>query len=191
MDQKSVLKRYYNRSRDSFLWKLEGLSERRLRMPLTPTGTNLLGLLKHVASVDVGYLGLVFGRPFSHPVQERIDADPVTDMWAAADEPAELIKDFARQAWAHTDRTIEELDLDATGRVPWWGPDSPDVTLHWILVHVISENAQHLGHADVVRELTDGLVGLRRDATNLPELTEQDWADHTGRLQAIAESFPA
>lgn len=189
MDQKSVLKRYYRRSRESLLWKVDGLSERQVRMPLTPTGTNLLGVLKHVAFVDVEYLGRVFGRPFAHPVLDRIDADPSTDLWAADDEPAEMIKDFARQAWAHTDATIEELDLDAVGRVPWWGDE--EVSLYWILVHVISENAQHLGHVDIVRELTDGVVGLRRDSTNLPDKSDQDWADHTARLRTIAESFQA
>lgn len=191
MDQKSVLKRYYLRSRESLLWKVDGLSERQLRMPLTPTGTNLLGVLKHVAYVDVGYLGEVFGRPFQHPLLERIDADPSTDLWAADDEPAEMIKDFARRAWAHTDRTIEDLELDAVGRVPWWGPNGEEVTLYWILVHVISENAQHLGHVDIVRELTDGVVGLRRDGTNLPDNSAQDWADYTAKLRTIAESFPA
>jgi len=188
MDEKSVLKRYYRRSRESFQWKLDGLSERQLRMPLTPTGTNLLGLFKHVAWVDVGYLGEVFGRLFEHPVMERIDADPDSDLVAAADEPAEMIKEFARLAWQHTDRTIDELPLDARGQVPWWGADG-EVTLHRILVHVISENAQHLGHADILRELTDGAVGLGPNNSNLPELSTDQWAAHTARLRAIAESF--
>jgi uncharacterized damage-inducible protein DinB len=189
MDEKSVLKRYYLRTRESLLWKLDGLSERQLRMPLTPTGTNLLGVLKHVAAVDVGYLGEVFGRPFRHPVIDRIDADPSTDLWAAEDESAEMIKDFARQAWTHTDATIDALELDAVGRVWWWGDE--EVTLEWILVHVISENAQHLGHVDIVRELTDGAIGLRRDVTNLPDRTTSDWAEYTSRLRQLAESFPA
>jgi uncharacterized damage-inducible protein DinB len=188
MDEKSVLQRYYLRTRESFLWKLDGLSERQVRMPLTPTGTNLLGVLKHVASVDVGYLGEVFGRPFRDPVIERIDADPSTDLWAAEDEAAEMIKDFARRAWAHTDATIDELELDSVGRVPWWGDQQ--VTLEWILVHVISENAQHLGQVDIMRELTDGAAGLRPDASNLPDMTAADWAEHTARLRALAESFP-
>ncbi|GAB3929828.1 hypothetical protein GCM10011575_28050 [Microlunatus endophyticus] len=186
-----MLVRYYRESRESFLWKVDGLSERLLRMPLTPTGSNLLGILKHVAAVDVGYLGEVFDRPFSHPVLERIDADPSTDLWATADEPADLIKDFARAAWAHTDRTVDELDLDATGRVPWWRPGNQDVTLAWMLVHVISENAQHLGQVDILRELTDGLVGLNPDNSNLPDNSAEDWAGYTVRLRELAESFPA
>jgi uncharacterized damage-inducible protein DinB len=190
MDEKALLSRYYHRSRDSLMWKVEGLSERQVRMPLTPTGTNLLGLLKHVAGVDVGYLGEIFGRPFPHPVLERIDADPSTDMWAAADEPAEMIIGFARDAWAHTDQTIADLDLETTTRVPWWGPDAPDVTLRWMILHVISETAQHLGHADIVRELVDGRAGLSAARTNLPDLDTQDWAEYTGRLRALAESFP-
>lgn len=159
-------------------------------MPLTPTGTNLLGLFKHVAWVDVGYLGGVFGRPFQHPMMERIDAAPDSDLVAAADEPAEVIKEFARSAWEHTDRTIDELPLDTPGRVPWWGADG-NVTLHQVLVHVINENAHHLGHADILRELTDGAVGLGPKNTNLPELSAQEWAARTAGLRAIAESFPA
>lgn len=188
MDEKSVLKRYYLRSRESFQWKLDGLSERQLRMPLTPTGTNLLGLFKHVAWVDVGYLGEVFGRPFEHPVMERIEANPDSDLVADADEPAATIQEFARLAWDHTDRTIDELPLDAPGRVPWWGAKG-DVTLQQILVHVINENAQHLGHADILRELTDGMVGLGPTNSNLPELSTDQWAAHTARLRALAESF--
>jgi len=188
MDEKSVLKRYYLGSRESFQWKLDGLSERQLRMPLTPTGTNLLGLFKHVAWVDAGYLGEVFGRPFEHPVMEQVEASPDSDLVAGADEPAEMIKEFAALAWQHTDRTIDELPLGAPGRVPWWGTNG-DVTLQQILVHVINENAQHLGHADILRELTDGAVGLAPKNTNLPNLSADQWASHTARLRAIAESF--
>ena len=188
MDQKAVLKRYYQRSRESLLWKVDGLSERQLRMPLTPTGSNLLGLFKHVAWVDVGYLGEVFGRPFEHPLMIRIDDAPDSDLVAGADEPAEMIKEFARLAWEHSDRTIDELPLDAPGRVPWWGADG-EVDLHRILVHVISENAQHLGQIDILRELTDGLVGLGPSNSNLPDLSTDQWTERTARLRAIADSF--
>lgn len=188
MDEKSTLKKYYQETCESLLWKVDGLSETQLRMPLTPTGTNLLGLLKHVAWTDAGYLGEIFDRPFEHPVMERIDAEPDSDLWAAADEPAEMIKDFARAAWQHTYRTIDDLDLAAPGQVPWWS--SGDVTLHQILVHLINENSQHLGHADILRELTDGAAGMRPDNSNLPDNSAEQWAAHHSRLQAIAESFP-
>ena len=51
--------------REAMLWKLDGLSEYDVRRPLTPTGTNLLGLIKHVASIELGYFGDTFGRPYT------------------------------------------------------------------------------------------------------------------------------
>ena len=75
--------------RAALLWKLEGLSERQLRWPMTPTGSNLLGIVKHVASMELGYLGDVFGRPSGIPLPWlEPDAEPNADMWATADESA-------------------------------------------------------------------------------------------------------
>ena len=190
MADKETLHRYLRQHRAALLWKLDGVSERQLRMPLTPTGTNLLGLLKHVASVDVGYFGEVFGRPFVVPWEALLDEDPTADLWATAEESAESIKDFARRAWTHSDRTIDELDLDARGTVPWWEPARREVTLGQIMVHVIAETARHTGHADILRELTDGSAGLRADDSNLAEFGEQQWQDQVRRLRSIAESFP-
>ena len=62
-DHKAHLLRALTAGREALLWKLEGLSERDARWPVVPTGTNLLGIVKHVASVEAGYLGDVFGRP--------------------------------------------------------------------------------------------------------------------------------
>src|SRR5699024_11805045 len=96
------------------------------------------------------------------------------------------VVDFYRRASAVADRTIEELDLDATGSVPWWDADG-EVTLHWIMVHVIAETARHAGHADILREQIDGAVGLRETVANLPEQDEQWWAEYQERLRRIAE----
>ena len=68
------------------MWKLEGLSEYDSRRPMTPTGTNLLGLVKHVASVELGYFGETFGRPFDEPLPWSVGAEANADMWATADE---------------------------------------------------------------------------------------------------------
>src|SRR3954462_4597570 len=63
-DPKSQLHRYLKHAREAVLWKLDGLSEYDIRRPMTPTGTNLLGLVKHVASVEAGYLARPSGDPF-------------------------------------------------------------------------------------------------------------------------------
>jgi Protein of unknown function (DUF664) len=62
-DQKSDLHRYLRTGREALVWKLDGLSEYDVHRPLTPTGTNLLGLVKHLATVETGYFGEVFGPP--------------------------------------------------------------------------------------------------------------------------------
>ena len=186
-DPKQTLHRYLKGQREALLWKLEGLGERQLRWPMTPTGTNLLGLVKHVASMELEYFGDVFGRP--SPVELTWlapDAETNADMWATPEESREWVVGLYREAWVHADATIEALDLDATGHVPWWQPGRQQVTLHQILVHVIAESARHAGHADLVRELTDGAAGMRRDADNLPD---EDWPAYVDRLRAAAERF--
>lgn len=86
-DQKATLKRYLQAERDALLWKLDGLSEWELRWPRTPTGTNLLGLVKHMAFVELGYFGDTFGRPYD-AVMPDVDADPNADLFATAEHPA-------------------------------------------------------------------------------------------------------
>ena len=169
------------------MWKLEGLSEYDIRRPLTPTGTNLLGVVKHVASVEAGYLGDCFGFPFGEPFPWfEGDAEPNADFWATADESREDIVGLYGRVWAHSDKTIEGLPLDAVGRVPWWPDDRAEVTLHQILIHMIAETHRHAGHADIVRELIDGSVGLREDNDNMPPGDEAWWASYRARLESVA-----
>lgn len=175
--------------RDAVPWKLDGLDDRAVRMPVTPTGTNLLGLVKHLAGVEFGYFGEVFGRPplESMPWAGR-DDEPNVDMWATAEESRDDVIAFYRRAWAHADATIAGLDLDAPGHVRWWRPESRDPTLCRVLVHVIAETARHAGHADVVRELLDGRVGLRPSAPNLPDADAAWWQLYVARLRGVAEA---
>lgn len=166
LDVKAELHGYLRGARETLVWKLEGLGEYDVRRPLTPTGTNLLGLVKHNAGTHLRYFGEVFGRPHDPSLTGvRDDDEPDADMWANADESRDAIVDLHRGACAFADATIDELPLDAIGRVWWWG-DSP-VTLHHVLVHVTSETQRHAGHADIVRELIDGSAGLLRAHDNL------------------------
>ena len=122
-DPKADLQDYLQEARDVLVWKLEGLSEYEVRRPLTPTGTNLLGLVKHVASVELGYFGETFGRPSGEPLLWLADdAEPNADMWATSDESREEIIAFYHRSWEHADATIAALALDAIGSVPWWPP---------------------------------------------------------------------
>ena len=186
-DLKGWLQRYLRAAQESLLWKLEGLSEYDVRRPLTPTGTNLLGLVKHLAGVELGYLGDTFGRPSGIPLSwYDNDAQDNDDMWVTPQESREEILDLYRRAWAHSDATIEALDLDSPGRVPHWPDERAEVTLGQILVHLTTETHRHAGHADIVRELIDGRAGLREGRTNLPDLSEADWAAHRERVERAA-----
>ncbi|MGH9001802.1 MAG: DinB family protein [Acidimicrobiia bacterium] len=186
-DPKADLRRYLQAAREALLWKLEGLSEYDIRRPLTPTGTNLLGLIKHAASVEYGYFGDTFGRPYDDRLPWYEDgAEPNADMWATADESRARIVGLYQRAWAHADATIEALALDATGRVPWWPEGRNEVTLHRILIHVATETHRHAGHADIVRELIDGAVGLRDGNANVAPGDQAWWQDYRARLESVA-----
>ncbi len=186
-DAKADLLRYLQAARDALLWKLEGLSEYDARRPLTPTGTNLLGLVKHLAGVEIGYFGETFGRPSDEPQPWFADdAEPNADMWATADESREDVIALYHRAWAHSDATIQALPLDRPGHVPWWPDHRSEVTLHRILVHVIAETNRHAGHADIVRELIDGAAGLRDGNDNMAPGDEAWWESYRSKLERVA-----
>ncbi|WP_343951947.1 DinB family protein [Nonomuraea longicatena] len=186
-DPKVVLHRSLQSVRDALVWKLDGLSEYDVRRPLTPTGTNLLGLIKHLAMVEYGYFGQTFGRPAAEPLPWwEDDAEPNADMWAEAGESRAAVLALYERARAHADATIEALPLDAVGRVAWWEEGRQQTTLHAILVHVIAENNRHAGHADVVRELIDGSAGLRAGRSNLAPGDDSWWQDYRERVERAA-----
>jgi uncharacterized damage-inducible protein DinB len=186
-EPKEDLHRYLQAARDAMLWKLDGLSEYDVRRPMTRTGTNLLGLVKHLASVELGYFGDTFGRPSGEPLPWfEDDAEPNADMWATPDESRDYLVSLYRRAWAHADATIDTLTLDAVGHVPWWPEERREVTLHRILVHMIAETHRHAGHADIVRELIDGVVGLRTVNDNMAPGDVTWWESYRSRLERVA-----
>ena len=186
-DPKAELTFYLTRARDALLWKLDGLPEYDARRPLVPTGTNLLGLVKHVASVAAGYFGECFGRPFPEPLPWfDDDAELNADMWATAEESREEIVGLYQRAWAHADVTIDAVALDATGEVPWWPAERREPTLHRVLIHMIAETERHAGQADIVRELIDGSAGVRAENSGLPEVDAAWWTAYRDRLEQAA-----
>ncbi|WP_327267519.1 DinB family protein [Streptomyces sp. NBC_01218] len=177
-------------ARDTLLRKLEGLSEYDARRPLTRTGTNLLGLVKHLSGVELGYFGDTFGRPSEEPFPWLDDdAEENADMWATEDESREEVVARYRRVWRHSDATIAALPLDALGTVPWWSEAEREVTLHKVLVHVTTETHRHAGHADIVRELVDGEVGYRSRGGNLPRGGATWWEAYVDRLEGAATAF--
>ena len=185
---KETLVRYLQTLHDAVLWKLDGLSEYDARRPVTPTGTNVLGVIKHLAYVEAGYFGDTFGRPFPEPLPAFADdAEYNADLWAAPDESREYVVGLYEKAWAHAQETFAEQGPDSVGRVPWWPEERAEVTLHQILVHMTVETARHAGHIDIVRETIDDFVGMRPEATNLPE-EDFDWPSYVAKVEAAARA---
>jgi uncharacterized damage-inducible protein DinB len=180
-DPKATLVDGLERLNQQVLHKLAGLSEYDLRRPMTPTGTNLLGVVKHLAAVQAGYFGETFGRPYPGELPFD-DDDPQADLFATAEESSESVVAFYRATWQHAQETFADCDLDTVGRVPWWS--DPEVSLHQILVHMTNETARHAGHLDIVRETIDGAVGRSADDGNIVD--GYDWPGYVAKLEALA-----
>jgi uncharacterized damage-inducible protein DinB len=190
-DPKTALHHYLQEARDALVWKLDGLDERDARLPRTPTGNNLLGVLKHSLNIEVSYFGYTFGREFPTPDEvvplEAFDQDPQADWYATEDETKDGLIDLYRRVWAFADQTIEQLPLDAPGRVPWWRPGRQDVTLQRIIVHVIYDLSRHAGQADIMREEHDNAVGWQPGNSNVPD--DYDWPAYVAKLTGLADRF--
>ena len=115
------------------------------------------------------------------------DAEPNAEFWATPDESRQDIVTSYRDAWDVSDATISELPLDAVGRVRWWGDAT--VTLHQVLVHVTADTQRHAGHADIVRELIDGSVGLLKGHDNLHIRDPADQQRFREQVEAAAGEF--
>ena len=170
--------------REVLVWKLDGLGEYDVRRPLTSTGTNLLGLVKHLTLSEARYFGAVFDRPFPEPLPRWDDlTQRGADLWATEDETRAEIVDRYRRAWAHSDATIDALAIDSPGHVPWW--PRPDVKLFNVLVHLLTETSRHAGHADILREQLDGSVGFAADNPNRRDAAF--WAERRERIERAAK----
>jgi hypothetical protein len=179
------LQRYLQEGRDSILRALDGLSDYDVRRPMTPTGTNLLGLVKHLTGVELGYLSTAVGRPApSLPWEEDGSVWENGDMWVRADESREWVLGLYRTAWEHSDRAIAELPLDHPAAPPWWPEETRASTFGHLLVRVVAETAQHAGHADILRETIDGQAGRDHEQTG----DEAAWAEYVATVQAAADA---
>jgi hypothetical protein len=183
---KEELHRSLQASRAVLMSKLDNLSEYDRRRPMTPTGTNLLGLVKHLAGLEYAYLGESFGHPAPESMSWIEDGSiwQGADMWAKPDESSEYIVSLYRRACAHADGVIAALDLEAPGSVAHWPEDRRDTTLGVLIIRMVAETAQHAGHADIVRELIDGTGGPDQEAFD-----ESTWRDFLAQVQTAANTF--
>ena len=162
-DPKADLVRYLQTARDAMVWKLDGLSEYDVRRPMTPTGTNLLGMVKHLASVEAGYFGETSAGPSPNRCRgSTTTPSPTPTCGPPPTSPANTSSGSTAGCGRMQTRRSTQLSLDALGQVPWWPAERSEVTLHRILIHMIAETNRHAGHADIVRELIDGAAGSAR-----------------------------
>jgi uncharacterized damage-inducible protein DinB len=161
-----------DRHRDVALWKLRGLDDEQLRRPVAPSGTNLLGLLKHLGNVEYSWFCETFGRE-TEPLHYD-ESDPDADLRVEPHESTADILAFYGRARAAANAAIDELPLEHLGTA-WFGEQ---VTMRWVLVHMLEEVARHAGHMDIARELIDGTTGDHPDAANTPD-TPGAWTPPT------------
>ena len=155
--EKEMLWVALDRHRDAIVWKLQGLGDDDLRRPMVPSGTSLLGMVKHLAAVEYGWFCETFGRE-TEPLP-FVDDDPEADLRIEADESTAEILAFYERARAASDAVIGELDLDDTGTTS----RGDEASLRWVLIHMVEETCRHAGHVDIVRELIDGMAGDHPD----------------------------
>lgn len=181
------LLQYLQQSRDAALRGLDGLDDYGARRPLTPSGSNILGLIKHLTGVEMNSLGDCVGRPapVRLPWVEDGSIWDGADMWLTVDQSRDYIVGLYRDAWAHSDESIAALPLDAPAHVPWWPAERRDTTFGHLLVRVVAETAQHAGHIDILRESIDGKGGRDHD-----EIGDADyWAGYLAQIQAAADAY--
>ena len=87
--------------------------------------------------------------------------------------------------------SVFTLPLSTTAEIPSWPEERRHPSLHTLLIHLIVGSARHAAHADIIREGLDGGTGMSADNSNLPELTDEQWAQHLERLPQIAEKVGA
>ncbi|MGI8867653.1 MAG: DinB family protein [Mycobacteriales bacterium] len=137
-------------ARESLVKKTAGLDEEQVRRVLVPTGTNLLGLVQHMTDGERYWFG-------HHVAGHEQDAAPDFGMAVPADRStAEVLADY-RAACADSDAIIRAVGRPGS-RIARPVDDEPK-TLRWVLAHVITETTRHAGHADILRELIDGVTG--------------------------------
>ncbi len=179
------LRRYLQEGRDAVVRSLDGLPEYDVRRPLVPSGTNLLGLVKHLTGIELGYLGASVGRPspVSLPWEDDGSVWEGADMWATAEESRDHLLGLYRRAWHHSDESLTSLALDSRASVAWWPEERRETTFGHLVVRVVAETAQHAGHCDILRESVDG-----RGGRSTSEQDDDWWTTYVGRIQDAADA---
>jgi uncharacterized damage-inducible protein DinB len=148
-----VLEAFLDLYRDILKRKLTGLSGQQIRQRHVPSQTTLGGLVKHLAAVEREWFQVVLaGRP-----EDELEAPPQDDSWTlSSDDTAESLLAGYERACSASRQAASGFSLDDCVPHSRMG----QVSLRWIYVHMIEESARHVGHADILREQTDGATGF-------------------------------
>ena len=171
--EKALLHAHLRLARDNLVFKVEGLSEADRRRPMAPSGTNLIGVIKHMTWIESWYLCDAFGRDRPQlPWEQDVDASYFmwSDMYAKPEETTDELLAAYQAANDAADASIEGLDLDTIGQHPM----GMALSLRSLLLIVLIDTSRHAGHSDIVRELIDGSTGSR----HAPSGFEGANADH-------------
>ena len=162
-DETSTLLGSLERQRATFAWKAGGLDSTGLQAKVGASAITLGGLLKHLALIEDHYFtGRLLGRALGSPWNSvDWDDDPDWEWNSAADDSPEdlyaLWKAAVERSRAVIEETLGHGGLDQLTQTKW--PDGRTPSLRRVLIDLIEEYARHVGHADLIRESVDGLVG--------------------------------
>jgi hypothetical protein len=151
--EKESLRASLGAHRRAVRWKLDGLSDDQLRQPMTSSGTNLLGLVKHLGGAEYSWFCETFGRAVE-PYPFDFDVEG-SDLRVEPGETTSDIIEFYSRACDAADGVLAESSLDEVGT----SYSGSAVSLRWVLIHMLAETARHAGHMDIIRELIDGATG--------------------------------
>jgi Protein of unknown function (DUF664) len=144
--EKDVLVSFLDYLRQSVVGKVHGVPDPLVRTPGVASGTNLLGLLKHLTHVErYMFLG---AKVADWPSTFQADADETVDGLTAAYQDTVVA----------ANRVIAACD-DLESAIAGHAKDAQVPSMRWALVHMIEETGRHAGHLDILRELADGSTG--------------------------------
>jgi uncharacterized damage-inducible protein DinB len=156
-DERTTLDAFLDYYRDAVTAKLRGISEEDARRRLVPSQTTLAALIKHLARVEVSWFHHRLGQiPVEKlPLLSRAIEDPESDFRPEPEDTVETLIALYEEQCARSREIAGKYDLDHVVPHPVLG----EVSMRWIVVHMIEETARHAGHADILREQIDGSTG--------------------------------
>jgi uncharacterized damage-inducible protein DinB len=157
--ERQVLEAFLDFHRQVLVSKVDGISEKEARHRRVPSKTTLTGLIKHMIGVERGWFQEVLGGRNPDDIGPNVGGGEESWDLAENETVSSLIEEY-EQTCEQSRRTAARFALDDA--VPEL--DLGQVSLRWIYVHMIEETARHAGHADILRELTDGAAGVDGDS---------------------------